>query len=351
LNSTGSFNTGVGAGALVLNNADSNTAVGAAALMLNTTGTLNTAVGTVALLNNTTATGNTAVGYGALTDNSTGADDTALGTGALFSNTTGTDNTASGWLALSDNVTGSSNTAIGSRALIFSTGNENTAVGFNALQVNTTGSANVAIGVLALINNNGDANVALGANAGFDATTGSGNVYIGSDVNGVASESFHTYIRNINSTSVSGGNTDTVTVDLTSGLLGHLSSSRRYKQDITPMNDASEALYRLKPVTYRYKKEIDHTESPAFGLIAEDVAAINPALVANDANGQPESIHYEMVNAMLLNEFLKEHQKVEKLEATVVSLMAAMKEQAAEMRKVSAQVDVSKAASQTVSNN
>jgi hypothetical protein len=170
-------------------------------------------------------------------------------------------------------------------------------------------------------------------------------------MSGVATESAHTYVRNINTTSVSGGGTDTVTVDLTTGLLGHLSSSRRYKQDIQPMDNASETVYRLKPVSYRYKKEIDRTESPAFGLIAEDVAAVNPALVAKDGKGEPESIHYEMVNAMLLNEFLKEHQRVEKLETTVANLLAAVKEQAAQMQKVTAQLEVDRAAPQTVSNN
>ena len=175
---------------------------------------------------------------------------------------------------------------------------------------------------------------------------------------GVAGESNSTYIRNINTTTVSGGGTDTVTVNLTTGLLGHLSSSRRYKEEIKPMDNASETLYRLKPVTYHYKKEIDSTQSPAFGLIAEDVAEVNPNLVARNAQGQVESVHYEMVNAMLLNEFLKEHKKVEEqqasiaeLKSTVGVLMAQLKEQAAQIQKVSAQLEVSKAAPQTVLND
>jgi hypothetical protein len=139
--------------------------------------------------------------------------------------------------------------------------------------------------VLALGFSTGDFNTALGFHAGLGATTGSGNVYIGANIDGVAGESQHTYIRNINDTTVSGGSADTVTVDLTTGLLGHLSSSRRYKEEIKPMNDASEALFALKPVTYRYKKEIDSTQSPAFGLIAEQVAAVNPDLVARNAQG------------------------------------------------------------------
>ena len=181
-------------------------------------------------------------------------------------------------------------------------------------------------------------NVALGANTGDGLETGNGNVYVGANMQGVVSETNHTYIRNINTTSVSGGGTDTVTVNLTTGLLGHLSSSRRYKDDIKPMDRASEALYLLKPVLYRYKKEVDLTQSPAFGLIAEEVADVNSTLVARNAEGQPESIHYEMVNAMLLNEFIKEHSKVEKLEASVAGLAATVKEQTAQIQKVSARL-------------
>jgi hypothetical protein len=143
-------------------------------------------------------------------------------------------------------------------------------------------------------------------------------VYIGASMQGVAAEANHTYIRNINTTSVSGGGTDTVTVNLSTGLLGHLSSSRRYKEAIKPMDAASEALYQLKPVSYRYKKEIDSSQAPAFGLIAEEVADVNSALVACNSEGEPESVHYEMVNAMLLNEFLKEHKTVQELKSTVL---------------------------------
>jgi hypothetical protein len=202
----------------------------------------------------------------------------------------------------------------------------------------------------------------MGAGAGA-LITGSGNVCIGAFVSAAAGETDHTYIRNINTTSVSGGGTDSVTVDLTTGLLGHATSSRRYKEDIKPMDKASEALYRLNPVTYRYKKEIDATQRPAFGLIAEEVAKVNPDLVAHNVKEQPESVHYEMVNAMLLNEFLKEHRKVEQqhrkmqeqeaniaeLKSTVAQqkkgmevLAAQLKEQAAQIQKVSAGVEMSK---------
>ena len=138
----------------------------------------------------------------------------------------------------------------------------------------------------------------------------------------------YTYISNINSTvQPSGGNVEYVTINLDTKLLGHSSSSQRYKEDIKPMTNVSEALYRLKPVTYRYKKEIDPMQAAAFGLIAEEVAEVNPALVARNSKGQPESVHYEMVNAMLLNEFLKEHRKVQRQEATIAQLQLAARDQ------------------------
>jgi hypothetical protein len=397
----GSFNTGVGAGALVLNTNDNNTAVGAVALLLNTTGSDNTAVGTAALEFNDVGTQNTAVGTFALANNTVDGN-TATGAFALFANTTGGTletvsgfdlgpNTAIGSHALEMNVDGSANTAVGYNALhsqvhglvslMLPQVAGNTAVGFEAL-VNVTGSAagndalNTALGYQALSDlTDGNVNTAVGAQAGHGLTTGnsnvnvgyragegnvtgSGNIFIGNFEGPVLpGELFHTYIDNISSTSVSGGGTDTVTINLTTGLLGHLTSSRRYKEDIKPMDKSSEALYRFKPVTYRYKKEIDKTQNLAFGLIAEEVAEVNPDLVAHNAEGRPESVHYEMVNAMLLNEFLKEHKKVEELQATVAQqqkgmevLTAQLKEQAAQIQKVSAQLEVNTTAPRTVAN-
>jgi Chaperone of endosialidase len=207
------------------------------------------------------------------------------------------------------------------------------------------------VGDAALVSSVGSDNTALGALAGHNATTGSGNVYIGAAMRGVAAESNHTYIRNVKDTSVNGGGTDTVTVDLTTGLLGHLTSSLRYKEDIKPMDSDSEALYRLKPVTFRYKKEIDRNQSPAFGLIAEEVAKVNPDLIARNSQGQPESVHYEMVNAMLLNEFLKEHRKNEEQEATIARQQKQIEALTAGLQKVSAQLEASKPAPQVVNNN
>jgi hypothetical protein len=324
---TGSFNTATGAGTLLFNAADNNTALGAAALLFNTTAHDNTATGAAALLNNTTGNFNTATGAFALSSNTT------------FGGSSGHDNTAVGYDALLSNTTGAFNTALGAGALFSNTeAHRNTAVGSGALGLST-----------------GSNNSALGHQAGLTSGTGNNNVYIGEGVFGVAGENDHTYIRNINTTSVSGGGTDTVTINLTTGLLGHLSSSRRYKEDVKPMERTSETLYQLKPVTYRYKKEIDSTQSPAFGLIAEEVAEVNSDLVACNAEGQPESVHYEMVNAMLLNEFLKEHRKVEEQQATIAQLkeeietiVAHSKEQDSKIERVSAQVQMSKTEPQVV---
>jgi methyl-accepting chemotaxis protein len=207
---------------------------------------------------------------------------------------------------------------------------------------------------------------------GVNATTGDGNVYIGAGVEGVAGESDHTYICNIETTNVSGIGTDAVTANLSTGLLGHLTSSRRYKQEIQPMGAASETLYQLRPVTFRYKKEIDASQSLEYGLIAEDVAEVDPNLANRNRDGQIESVRYSSINAMLLNEFLKEHKKVEAQQANITqlnsemanqtaiiaqqqkameALTAQLKEQAAQMQKVSAQLEATQPASQLVNNN
>ena len=186
------------------------------------------------------------------------------------------------------------------------------------------------------------------AGAGYGLRTGIGNVYIGEhEMARDPGENYHTYIHNINTTSVSGGFADTVTIDLNTGLLGHLTSSRRHKEDIKGMDNASDTLYRLKPVTYRYKKEIDRNQALDYGLIAEEVAEVDPNLALRNGKGEIESVRYNAINVMLLNEFLKEHKafveeqtKVTKLEAGVAGLLATVKEQAAQIEKVSAQVQM-----------
>src|SRR4029453_11973400 len=201
-------------------------------------------------------------------------------------------------------------------ALHNSNGLQNVAVGNGALFVNNAGGSNTAIGGAALNSlATGDpltssSNTALGFRAGFNLALGTGNVYIGRGMEGIALETDHTYIRNLNTDTVTGPGKDFLKVDLAKGRVGHNSSSRRYKEDIKPMDKASEALYRLKPVTYRYKKEINPGESLEYGLVPEDVAEADPNLAIRDGKGQIESVRYTAVNAMLLNEFLKEHKKV-----------------------------------------
>jgi Chaperone of endosialidase len=306
----GSFNTATGAGTLLFNTAGSNTAFGAAALLFNTTGEDNTAVGTAALLNNANGIVNTAVGSGALRDNTDGNFNTAVGQQALTRNTSGQENTAVGFAALANHPPGNFNTAVGVSALLNTTGIENTAVGAHALQ-NSTGSSNIA----------------LGFNAGGGVTTANGVICIdrpGANVDNT------TWINHVYGVTTQSGMTAPVIVSNT-GQLGTVSSSRRFKHDIRPMENASEAILELKPVIFHYKS--DETNTPQFGLIAEEVAAVNPDLVMPDENGNIYSVRYEQINAMLLNEFLKEHRKVEKLEATVADL-------AEQLQKITAQMQM-----------
>ena len=368
-NAAGSFNTATGAGTLLFNTADENTALGAAALLFNTNGSNNTAVGAAALLNNTTGSFNTANGASALFSNIEGGQNTATGYNALFSNTTALENTATGFEALFNNTTGGANTASGKSALRSNTiGNQNTADGVGALESNTEGISNTAIGGFALVANTGSSNtavgsgalfnnsdgafnVALGASAGANATIGSNNVYIGEGVRGVAGESNACYIASIfGRTSASGV---PVLVN-SSNRLGTSTSSQRFKDEIKPMDQASEALYALKPVKFRYKKEIDPQGTKQFGLVAEEVEKVNPDLVVRDEEGKPYSVRYDQVNAMLLNEFLKEHRKVEQLTKDFESKLAEQQKQiealTAGLQKVTAQVGMSRPAPQMVVN-
>jgi hypothetical protein len=340
---TGLDNTAIGFNAMYHNTTgNGNTATGWSALFNNTTGFTNTAAGVYALITNTTGFFNTAIGGFALGSNTTGFENTAIGNNALFGNTTGVLNTANGFQALSSNTTGADSTANGANALQENTtGSNNTAAGFNALRRNTAGEGNTANGFRALVRNTtGNDNIALGNNAGENLTTGSNNIDIGN--RGVVGESntirigstshTNTYISGINGVTVVGG--VGVLID-TDGHLGTTTSSARFKDNIRPMDKASEAILALKPVTFHYKHELDPAGIPQFGLVAEEVEKVNPALVARDDHGKPYTVRYEAVNAMLLNEFLKEHNKVEQLESTVTTLVATVKEQAAQIQRVS----------------
>jgi hypothetical protein len=417
-NTTGNFNMAIGTEALRDNNANFNLAIGFRVGYLNTTGNHLTGIGAAALRNNTTGSENTAIGADALHDNTVGEDNTAIGAEALFhnigntqnaeghentavgasalhDNTAGFDNTASGALALDSNTIGANNTANGANALQNNTtGANNTASGALALNSNTTGGENTANGVVALnhnisgdgntvdgfdaLSNNttGSYNTALGHDAGANLTTGDNNIDIGYSVLGVADESntirigntniTRTFIRGISGNIAAGG--AAVYVE-SNGHLGTLTSSARFKDEVKPMGNASEALLALKPVTFRYKSEIDPAGTPQFGLVSEEVDKLNPNLVVRDKEGKPYSVRYEQINAMLLNEFLKEHKTVQELKSTVQkqeaimareqrSFQSKLAEQEKQiealtlgLEKVSAKLEVSDRRSRTVFNN
>ena len=309
----------------------------------------NTAEGQNALFSLTSGSANTAVGWFSLSRNAGGSFNTAAGAGALLFNTAD-QNTAFGAAALLLNTTGEANTATGTAALLNNTmGTANTATGLGVLLANTTGSGNTATGASALgTNTTGDDNTAIGNLAGANQSTGSGNVYIGTGMLGVAGESNACYIRSIfGQTSASG-----IPVVINSNnKLGTTTSSKRFKEEIKAMDKASEALLALKPVTFRYKKDIDPAATAQFGLVAEDVAKVNPDLVVRDENGEIYTVRYDAVNAMLLNEFLKEHRKVQELEANAAKQQKQIEALTAGLQKVSAQLELSKSAPQTVLNN
>jgi uncharacterized coiled-coil protein SlyX len=335
-----------------------NTFQGVFALGANTTGGENTAFGDTALNFNTTGGFNTAVGFDAMQTNKTGSGNTGVGFGALFKNTA------------------SDNTATGSGALEFNTtGDFNTASGFKALNSNTTGSDNTANGLLALFSNTtGKLNIALGEVAGFNITTGSNNIDVGNP-GALAAESniirigtvvaftdkasvmhpahTETFIAGIHGVAVTGS---AVTVN-SNGQLGVAPSSARFKEAVKPMDKASEAILQLKPVTFRYKEEVDPDRAPQFGLVAEEVEKVSPDLIVRDADGKPYTVRYEAVNAMLLNEFLKEHRNVAEQQSTIAELKTTVAQQqkqiealTATVQRVSDQVALSKPTPQLVAN-
>ena len=421
---TGKYCTAVGASALGVNTADVNTAIGAGTLFSNTTGSQNTANGALALFSNTTGVDNTANGYYSLVRNNTGSQNTANGAFALAHNTSGNYNTASGYNALGRDTTGFQNTAIGTGALSNNTtgsgntavGNgtlplgedgaeKNTAIGINALgslasgigttavgadamSNSITSEGNTALGVRALQNTRtfgtfGINNTAVGADTLVNNTLGSSNIALGWQAGnnitdaanviciGAAGENVNNtcYIGNIYAQVSARGTAVFVNSD---GKLGTFSSSRRFKEEIKPMEHASEALFALKPVTFRYKKGIDPQGTPQFGLVAEDVEAVNPDLVVSDNKGTVDTVRYEAINAMLLNEFLKQHyevgkqthkmaaadRKIREQDATIAGLkneiaclVTTVKEQAAQIQKVSAEVELNRPQPEQVAFN
>lgn len=331
-----------------------NTAEGDSALSgLSSAGIYNTAVGWSALRSDVDGKYNTAIGGGTLLLN-TAEQNTATGAAALLTNTSGRSNTANGAFALFGNTQGSDNTATGDFALVRnSTGEHNTANGASALFNNTTSSSNTAIGDSALLSSTGSNNTALGFTAGNNVTTASNVICIGSPGQNVENSC---YIGNISGADATGGDAVFITSD---GKLGTVNppSSARYKEAIEPMDKASEAILALKPVTFRYKREFDRNRIPQFGLVAEEVEKVDPNLVKRDWDGKLQTVRYDAVNAMLLNEFLKEHKaflkerrKVEKLEATVAIQQRQIESLVTGLSKVNAQVEMSKVALREVAN-
>jgi len=328
----------------------------------------NTAEGQNALFSLANGVHNTAIGYLCLRNTTTGSYNTALGSGTLLANTAD-GNTATGVFALISNTIGGLNTANGALALFSNTGGvENTANGFRALYSNTDGSGNTAIGNRALsFNTTGFGNIALGISAGSNVTTAYDVIAIGSSGGNVSNSCF---IGNIRGVTTQYANAIPVQIDI-AGQLGTASSSRRFKKEIQPMDSASEAILALKPVTFHYKS--DTKDTPQFGLIAEEVAEVNPDLVVRDENGEIYTVRYEAINAMLLNEFLKEHRTVKELksavakqetmiaeqqatavqqqkdfQATAAQLTARLEEQQSQIQKATAQIEMSKFATERI---
>src|SRR6266542_2126078 len=339
----GVWNTGTGFEALSqLTSGNQNTATGLRALSSDTNGGFNTATGVYSLFSNTSGFFNSATGGYSLANNTDGNYNTANGYGALYFNTEGEQNTATGFAALYRNTTGANNTANG----------------YQALNRNTTGEVNTANGAFALASDTtGSGNIALGYKAGTFVSTADNVTCIGADGQNVSDSC---YIGRIFGQTSSGGTAVFINSD---GKLGTTTSSRRFKKEIKPMDQTSEGILGLKPVTFHYKS--DASATPQFGLIAEEVAEVHPDLVARDKNGEIYTVRYEQINAMLLNEFLKEHKKVEAQQATITELKstvaqqqkgmeavtARLDEQAAQIQRVSAQVEMTKPAPTLVLNN
>jgi trimeric autotransporter adhesin len=283
----------------------------------------NTAEGQDALFSLTNGAANTAIGYHALYFNTTGDSNTATGVAALVHNTSGRSNTATGSHALDNNMIGMANTAIGVRALDHNLNSRNTAVGFSALSNNTDGIDNIAVGFA----------------AGIALTTGSHNIAVGAAGEAGESDTIRLGDRDITRTFIAGIRNVPVSgspvVVGGGGQLGVAASSRKFKDDIKPMEKASEAILALKPVMFHYKKNIDPNCTAQFGLVAEEVEKVDPDLVVRDEEGKPYSVRYDQVNAMLLNEFLKARRQIDAQQKQIEALTAGLQKVSAHLAAVS----------------
>ena len=351
-----------------------NTAEGSNALFSLTTGAWNSAFGSRALYKNATGIRNTAVGYQALyhnngTFNVSGQDNVALGADALFTNTTGKSNIAIGSFALYGNTTGSNNIAIGDHAFWQNiTDSGNTVIGDSF----ASGPGVVSVGRTPTYDHGGNV-TDFGVLCAF--INAANDIYIGNQIQIVPMTTYTSrvhiraqdavYVGAVYGNGIAGS---PVSIN-SSGQLGVAASSARFKDEIKPMGKASEAILALKPVTFHYKKELDPKVIRQFGLVAEEVEKVNPDLVTCDADGKPYTVRYEAVNAMLLNEFLKEHREVKEQEATITQLKSMVVQQQRDfqatarhqqkriealttgLKKVSDQLEMSKLMPQVVVNN
>lgn len=334
-----------------------NTAEGTEALFNLSTGVWNSAVGYRALYRDATGIRNTAVGFEALYNNNgafnvNGLDNVAVGAKAMFSNTTGSRNIAIGTLALYANTTGSNNIAIGDRALWQLNGaNGVTAIGdsfysdFNNVEIGRRPDCDSDISENAVIHAH---NIFIGDPGDFTGSPESCITHSGTQTVHIVVDEFSgtVFVDAVSNHPIAGSQV----VINASGQLGVAPSSKRFKNNIKPMEQSSESIFALKPVTFRYKAEIDRNNIPQFGLVAEDVDKVSPDLVVRDKEGKPYSVRYEAVNAMLLNEFLKEHDKVEELQSTVAQLIGHLKEQDSKIQKISNDLEISRRGSGMVAN-
>ena len=382
----GDGNTAIGRFAADFNQGNYNTATGFQALFNNTADN-NVAYGAYALASNTDARFNTANGFQALMSTTTGGEaNTAIGFQALMSNTTGFLNLAFGYQALLNNTTGGRNLAAGNAALVaLTSGDSNTAVGPASLEDSGTVNFNTAVGRRALYRCQGDQNIGLGFFAGSNLNGSNNNIYIGNvGPVPIGTESHTIRIGTQTATiATTGGNPPAETHPMpahtatfiagifgktssggtpvyinSNGKLGTTTSSKRFKENIKPMDNASEAILALKPVTFRYKKELDPEGIRQFGLIAEQVEKVDPDLVARDTDGKVNTVRYDAVNAMLLNEFLKAHRKIEQQDRKaqeqqkeIDTLKTELREQKTLIQKVSAQLEVNRPSAQVTQNN
>jgi hypothetical protein len=333
----GTSNLGIGLGAMQLNPTGSgNTGVGDNSLSANSTGGQNTALGTNALKANSSASGNTAIGWNALASNTLAAGNTAVGYNALSSNTVGTSNTAFGFNAMPSNISGSNNLAIGSAAMDASqSGSDNTAVGNGALNASVSGAGNTAIGINALVQSLNSNNIAIGLSAGNQLVNGSNNIYIanaGANTEsgviriGTAGLQSTAFIAGVRGTTTGAANAIPVMID-SNGQLGTMSSSARFKEDIHDMGEASDRLFDLRPVTFRYKQHYSDGSQPIeYGLIAEEVEQVYPDLVVRSNDGQIETVQYQKLTPLLLNEVKKLNKQNQVLESEIQMLKAQVNE-------------------------